>query len=104
LAETVVPIHEPEELSRRALVPHARPTLAGVALRHQVVSEWGFWDGAELRWLDHHGITCVVPANDHMAIAVDARAQAEAGEGVTVGRRVQTVRHGQGHTAWTERR
>jgi hypothetical protein len=46
----------------------------------------------------------VVPAKDNMAVTVDAQAQAAAGEGITVGRRVQTVRHGQGKTAWTERR
>jgi hypothetical protein len=44
-----------------------------------------------------------VPAKDNMAVTVDAQAQAVAGEGVTVGRRVHTVRHGQGRTAWTER-
>ena len=38
-----------------------------------------------------------------MAVTVDAQAQAAAGEGITVGRRVHTVRHGQGKTAWTER-
>jgi hypothetical protein len=44
-----------------------------------------------------------VPAKDNMAATVDAQAQAAAGEGVTVGRRAHTVRHGQGKTAWTER-
>jgi hypothetical protein len=38
-----------------------------------------------------------------MAVTADARAQAAAGEDLTVGRRVHTVRHGQGCTAWTER-
>jgi len=38
-----------------------------------------------------------------MAVTVDAQAQAAAGEGVTVGRRAHTVRHGQGRTAWSER-
>ena len=38
-----------------------------------------------------------------MAVTVDARAQAAAGAGITVGRRVHTVRHGQGNTAWAER-
>ena len=36
-------------------------------------------------------------------MTVDAQAQAAAGEGVTVGRRAHTVRHGQGRTAWSER-
>jgi hypothetical protein len=38
-----------------------------------------------------------------MAVTADARAQAAAGEAITVGRRAHTVRHGQGKTAWTER-
>jgi hypothetical protein len=38
-----------------------------------------------------------------MAVTADARAQAAAGEEITVGRRVPTVRHGQGREAWTER-
>jgi hypothetical protein len=38
-----------------------------------------------------------------MVVTVDARAQAAAGEGVTVGHRVHMVRHGQGKTAWVER-
>jgi hypothetical protein len=45
----------------------------------------------------------VVPAKENTAVTVDAQAQAAAGEGITVGRRVHTVRHGQGKTAWTER-
>jgi hypothetical protein len=38
-----------------------------------------------------------------MAVTADARAPAMAGEEITVGRRVHTVRHGQGKTARTER-
>jgi len=38
-----------------------------------------------------------------MAVTVDAQAQAAAGEGITIGRRAHTVRHGQGQTASTER-
>jgi hypothetical protein len=104
LAVTVVPIHEHEVLSMRALVTQARTNLAGFTRLHKVVFDRGFLDGADLWWLNHHGITFVVPAKDNMAVTVDARAQAAAGEGVTVGRRVHTVRHGQGQTAWTERR
>lgn len=104
LAVTVVPIHEHEVLSMRALVTQARTNLAGFTRLHKVVFDRGFLDGADLWWLDQHGITFVVPAKDNMAVTVDARAQAAAGEGVTVGRRVHTVRHGQGQTAWTERR
>jgi hypothetical protein len=69
----------------------------------QVVFDRGFWDGVDLWWLAQHGIRFVVPAKDNMAVTVDARAQAAAGEGLTVGRRVHTVRHGQGKTAWTAR-
>jgi hypothetical protein len=103
LAVTVVPIHEHEVLSMRALVTQARANLAGTARLHKVVFDRGFLDGADLWWLDHHGITFVVPAKDTMAVTVDARAQAAAGEGITVGCRVHTIRHGQGKSAWTER-
>lgn len=103
VAGQVVPIHEHEVLSRRALVTQARPHLAGSARRHKVVLDRGVWDGPELWWLDQHGILLVVPAQDNMAATVDAPAQAAAGEGVTVGRRAHTVRPGQGKTAWTER-
>jgi hypothetical protein len=102
LAIKVVPIHEHEVLSMRALVTQARTNLASSARRHKVVFDKGFLDGVDLWWLDQHGITFVVPAKDNMAVTVDARAQA--GAGVTIGRRVHTVRHGQGKTAWTERR
>jgi hypothetical protein len=104
LAITVVPIREPEVLSMRALVTQARTNLAGFARLQKLVFDRGFWDGADLRWLDHHGSTFVVPAKEDMAVTVEARAQAAAGEGITVGHRVHTVRHGQGHTAWIERR
>lgn len=104
LATTVVPIHEHEVLSRRALVTQARTNLAGFARLPKLVFDRGFWDGADLWGLDQHGITFVVPAKENMAVTVDARAQAAAGEGITVGHRVHTVRHGQGQTAWIERR
>jgi hypothetical protein len=103
LAVKVGPIHEHEVLSRRALVTHARAKLAGATRLHQVVFERGFWDGVDRWWLDQQGMTFVVPAKDNMAVTADARAQAAAGEGITVGRRVHTVRHGQGREAWTER-
>jgi hypothetical protein len=45
----------------------------------------------------------VGPAKTDMAVTADARAQAAAGEDRTVGRRVHTVRHGYGKTAWSER-
>jgi Transposase DDE domain len=103
LAGKVVPIHEPEVLSMRALVTQARTNLAGSARLHKVVFDKGFLDGVDLWWLDQRGITFVVPAKANMAVTADAQAQAAAGEGVTIGRRVHTVRHGQGRTAWSER-
>jgi hypothetical protein len=103
LAGQVVPIHEHEVLSMRALVTQARTNLAGHARLHKVVFDRGFLDGVDLWWLDQHGILFVVPAKDNMAVTIDARAQAAAGDGVTTGRRAHTVRHGQGRTAWTER-
>jgi hypothetical protein len=103
LAVKVVPLHEHEVLSLRALVTQARANLAGTARLHKVVFDRGFLDGADRWWLDPQGITFVVPAKDHMAVTVEARAPAAAGEGITVGRRVHTIRHGQGKSAWTER-
>ena len=103
LAATVVPIQEPETLSRRALVKQARTNLAGHARLHQVVFDRGFLDGTALWWRDQRGLLVGVPAKENMAVTVEARAQAAAGEGVTIGRRAHTVRHGQGKTAHTER-
>jgi hypothetical protein len=103
LAATVVPIQEHETLSLRALVTQARPNLAGHARLHKVVFDKGFLDGVDLWWLAQRGITFVVPAKDNMAVTADARAQATAGEGITIGRRAHTMRHGQGKTAWSER-
>jgi hypothetical protein len=103
LAVKVVPIHEHEVLSMRALVAQARMNLAGDARLHKVVFDRGFLDGVDLWWRDQHGMTFVVPAKDNMAVTADARAQAAAGEDITVGHRVHTVCHGQGREAWTER-
>jgi Transposase DDE domain len=103
LAAQVVPIHEHEVLSMRALVTQARTNLAGHARLHKVVFDKAFLDGRDLWWLDQHGILFVVPAKANMAVTIDAQAQAAAGEGVTIGRRAHTVRHGQGSIAWTER-
>lgn len=103
LAGKVVPINEHEVRSMRALVTQARINLAGHARLHKVVFDKGFWDGIDLWWLDQHGILFVVPAKENMAVTLDAQAQAAAGEGVTVGRRAHTVRHGQGKAAWSER-
>ncbi|MDQ3831150.1 MAG: transposase, partial [Candidatus Tectomicrobia bacterium] len=103
LAVKVGKIHEHEALWTRALVTQARLNLAGAARLHKVVFDKGFLDGSTLWWLDQQGLTFVVPAKAHMAVTADARAQAAAGEGVSVGHRVHTVRHGQGRTTWTER-
>ena len=103
LAVKVVKIHEHEVLWMRALVIQAQANLAGAARLVKLVFDKGFLDGADLWWLDQRGITFVVPAKDNMAVTADARAQSAAGEGITIGRRVHTVRHGQGRTAWTER-
>lgn len=103
LAVKVGPIQEHETLWIRALVAQARMNLAGVARLDKVIFDKGFLDGTTLWWLDQQDITCVVPAKTNMAVTADARAQAAAGEEITVGRRVHTVRHGQGKTASTER-
>jgi hypothetical protein len=103
VAATVVPIQGHETLALRALVTQAWTNLASHARLHKVVFDQGFWDGVDLWWLQQQRIFFVVPAKEHMAVTVDAQAQAAAGEGVTVGRRVHTVRHGQGRAARTER-
>jgi Transposase DDE domain len=103
LAVTVGKSEEHETHWTRALVTQARANLAGAACLHKVVFDQGFLDGTDLWWLAQQGITCVVPATVKMAVTADAQAQAAAGEGITVGRRVHTVRHGQGRKAWTER-
>jgi hypothetical protein len=103
LAVKVGKIQDHEALWARALVTQARMNLAGDARLHKVVFDQGFLDGTTRWWLDQDKITFVVPAKDTMAVTADARAQAMAGEGITVGRRVHSVRHGQGKTAWTER-
>jgi hypothetical protein len=103
LAVKVGQIQEQEALWARALVTQARMHLAGGARLAQVVFDKGFLDGTTLWWLDQQGIRLVVPAKKDMAVTADARAQAAAGEDLTVGRRVHTVRHGQGKKAWSER-
>jgi Transposase DDE domain len=103
LAVKVGKIQEHETHWTRALVTQARAHLAGYARLHKVVFDRGFLDGTDLWWLDQQGLTCVVPAKTHMAVTADARAQAMAGEEITRGRRVHTVRHGQGRTARSER-
>ena len=103
LAVNVGPIQAHEALWARALVTQARMNLAGSARLHKVVFDKGFLDGTTLWWLDQQGIHFVVPAKTNMAVTADAHAQAAAGEDRTVGRRVHTVRHGQGKTARTER-
>jgi hypothetical protein len=102
-AVQVVNMHEHEALWTRALVTQARIHLGSAARLHKVVCDQGFVDGTALWWLDHHDLIFVVPAKAKMAVTAAARAQTAAGEEVTVGRRVHTVRHGQGKTAWTER-
>ena len=103
LAVTVVPIQAHETLSLRALVTQARINLAGDARLHTVGLDQGCVDGTDLGWLDQQGLRCVVPAKAKMAVVADARAQAAAGEEITVGRRAHTVRHGQGQAAWRAR-
>jgi hypothetical protein len=103
LAVNVGQIQEHEALWTRALVTQARLHLQGYARLHKVIFDQGFLDGTTLWWLDQHALTVVVPAKTAMAVTTDARAQAAAGEDLRVGRRVHTVRHGQGKRAWSER-
>jgi len=103
LAVKVGQMQEHEALWTRALVTQARLNLQGYARLHKVIFDTGFLEGATRWWLDQHEITCVVPAKTNMAVTADARAQAAAGEDLTLGRRVHTVRHGQGRMAGTAR-
>jgi hypothetical protein len=103
VAVKVGQMQEHEALWTRALVTQARLNLQGYARLQKVIFDNGFLEGATLWWLAEQEITFVVPAKADMAVTADARAQAAAGEELTVGRRVHTVRHGQGRTAWTER-
>ena len=98
-AATVVLIQAHDTRSLRALVPQARTHLAGHARLHQGVFDQGCWAGVDGWWRDHQGLLLVVPATHHRAVTVDAQAHAAAGDGSTVARRVQTVRHGQGKPA-----
>src|ERR1700752_3929655 len=104
LAGNVGQIQEHEALWTRALVTQARLNLQGYARLHKVIFDQGFLDGTTLWWLDQHALTCVVPAKTDMAVTTNARAHAAAGEDLRVGRRVHTVRHGQGKRAWSKRR
>jgi hypothetical protein len=103
LAVKVGKIQAPATHGTRALVTQARANRAGHARRHKVVFERGCLDGTALWWLDQPGLGLVVPAKANMAVTADARAQAAAGAGMTPGRRVHTVRQGQGRAARTAR-
>ena len=81
LAVTVGPIQAHEVLWARPLVTHARMNVAGASRLAKVVFDQGFWDGTTLWWPDQQGIRFVVPANTHMAVTADTRAQAAAGGG-----------------------
>ena len=102
MAATVVPIQAHETLSLRPLVTQARTNLAGHARLHKAIFDQGFLAGVDRWWLAQHGLLLVVLAKDNMAVTVDAQAQAAAGEGIAIGRRAHTVRHGQGQTTSTE--
>ena len=103
LAVQVAPLAAPETHWTRALVTPARAHLAGAARLPTIVCDRGLWAGTEVWWLDEPGRLCVVPANTTLAVTVEARAHAAAGAGRCRGCRVQTVRHGPGKTARTER-
>jgi hypothetical protein len=103
LAVKVGQIREHEMLGGRALVTQARLNLAVGSRMAKVVFDKGFVNGTTLGWLDQQGIQFVVPAKTNMAVTADDRAQAAAGEEITVGRRAHAVRHGHGKAAWRDR-
>jgi hypothetical protein len=102
LAATAVPIHDHEALSMRALVAQVQTNLADYTRLQKSLFDREFLVGVDWWWLDQHGLLFVVPAKENLTVAAHGRAQAAAGEGVTVGRRSHTVRHGQGSTEWSE--
>jgi hypothetical protein len=97
LAVKVGRMQEHETHWTRALITQARANLVGHTRLHKIVFDKGFLAGTELWWLGQPGLRFVVPAKTNPAVTVDARAQATAGEGMTVGCRVHTVRHGRQH-------
>jgi hypothetical protein len=103
LAVKVGKIQAQETHWTRALVTQARANLAGHARLHRGVLDRDFWDGTDRWGLDQQGMSFVGPAKPQMAVTAAARAQAAAGDGRTHGRRVHTVRQGQGKTAKTDR-
>jgi hypothetical protein len=102
LAVKVGKRHEHEALWPRALVPQARLTRAGAGRRHKVSCDQGVLAGSTRWWLNPPGVTVVVPATTPLAVVAEARAQAVASAALALARRVPTVRHGPGRTAWTE--
>jgi hypothetical protein len=63
---------------------------------------WGRMHEIEVTVYGWH-VFLLLDAATKMPVTADARAQAAADAGLTMGRRVHTVRHGQGKTARTER-
>jgi hypothetical protein len=94
LAVKVEKIHEHEALWTRALVTHARMSLAGVARLQKVICDQGCLDGTTLWWPDQHAVTCVVLAKADMTITADSRTQAAAGEEITMSHRAQVCAMG----------
>ena len=103
LAVKVGQIQEQETHGTRALVTQARTHLAGAARLDKVVFDRGFGEGPELGWLNQPGLLFGVPAKANLAVTAEARAQAAAGVGLTMGRREHPVRHGQGKAVSPER-
>jgi hypothetical protein len=99
LAVKGVQMQEHEARWTRALGSQARAQVAGSACLYKVVLAQGFWAGTDLWGLEQQGSRGGVPAQANMAVTAEARALAAAGEGVSVGRRVHTVRHGPGRPA-----
>ncbi len=85
------------------LVRQAQENLGTAARITTVVIDRGYLDGEDLWALDRMDLTFVIVAKDNMAVTEDARSLAAAGEG-HVRERVETIRHGHGRTATTEKR
>jgi hypothetical protein len=103
LAVKVAQMHASAALWTRAVVRQAQAQLAGAVRRQKGVVAQGVVAGPARWWRAPHGLVLVGPAQATRAGTADARAQAAAGEEITVGRRGHTVRHRQGKAAGTER-
>jgi len=105
LAVKVGKIQEHETHWTRALVTQARAKSGRPCPPAQGGLDRGFWDALNLVVARQQGLCVVVPAKANMAVTADARAQAAAGEGITLwppgGHGSSMGRRAPGRTDWS---